>query len=271
MALIECPKCKAKVSDKAYDCPKCGHQFASGSKKTNVYLLPAVIVVGCLGIFLVYKTFFTGNLSVNKMQRLTEERSEQFKALEEQRKKVADVDTETVNNDVDMKIIELEKTKKIEEERIARELEQTKRLLDIASEQQAQQRMLDAQRQQGELEKLRQEEELKGKENANQVAAAEGDILSLSEVDIQPVAIYNPGPVVPLYIRSNISSNITLMFSLLIDSNGDVESVRLLKKSDNADLDAMLISHLKTWKYQPATKNNMRVKVWKTVPISIKK
>ena len=36
-------------------------------------------------------------------------------------------------------------------------------------------------------------------------------------------------------------------------------------------LNNVLMATIKTWKYTPATKNGVRVKVWKTVPLTIKK
>jgi TonB family protein len=68
-----------------------------------------------------------------------------------------------------------------------------------------------------------------------------------------------------------MSDSVNVMFTLLINQNGDVETVRLLQKSNNAQLNTILTELVKTWRYQPATKNSVRVKVWKTVPMSIKK
>jgi outer membrane biosynthesis protein TonB len=50
-----------------------------------------------------------------------------------------------------------------------------------------------------------------------------------------------------------------------------VETVRLLQKSNNSQLNTILTDLVKTWKYQPAQKNSVRVKVWKTIPLTIKK
>ena len=63
----------------------------------------------------------------------------------------------------------------------------------------------------------------------------------------------------------------TVMFTMLINHNGDVETVRLLQKTNNGQLNTILIELIKTWKYKPAVKDSVRVKVWKTVPMTIKK
>ncbi len=99
----------------------------------------------------------------------------------------------------------------------------------------------------------------------------EGDIVPLGEVDDPPVAVSTPGPNIPSSIRASMPDSQTLMLTVLINQNGDVETVRMLQKSSNSQLNAILTDLVKTWKYQPAKKNSLRVKVWKTVPMTIKK
>ena len=111
-------------------------------------------------------------------------------------------------------------------------------------------------------------EELKRLEQSR---VKEGDILPMNDVDVQPEAISTPAPNIPATILSNMPSSQTLMFTVLINQNGDVETVRLLQKSNNKQLNTILTDLVKTWKYSPAQKNSVRVKVWKTVPLTIKK
>lgn len=56
MALINCPECKNKISDKAESCPKCGYEFNKnknsnlGSKKNNSnYMVIVVVIVLVIG------------------------------------------------------------------------------------------------------------------------------------------------------------------------------------------------------------------------------
>ena len=93
----------------------------------------------------------------------------------------------------------------------------------------------------------------------------------MNNVDTPPVAISTPGPNIPASVRSSMQGDQTLMFTVLINHNGDVETVRLLQKSNIGQLNTILSELIKTWKYQPATKDSVRVKVWKTVPMTIKK
>ena len=100
----------------------------------------------------------------------------------------------------------------------------------------------------------------------------EGDIVPLGEVDDPPVAVSTPGPNIPaVHPRQHARQPDAVMFTVLINQNGDVETVRMLQKSSNSQLNAILTDLVKTWKYQPAKKNSLRVKVWKTVPMTIKK
>ena len=121
---------------------------------------------------------------------------------------------------------------------------------------------------QKEAQDLKKAEELKEIER-NRVK--EGDIVPLSDVDKAPVAVSTPAPVITSSMRSNMADSQTVLFNILINQNGDVESARLLQKTNNTQLNTVLIATIKTWKYTPATKNGVRVKVWKTVPLTIKK
>ncbi len=95
--------------------------------------------------------------------------------------------------------------------------------------------------------------------------------MPLNDVDVPPVAISTPAPNIPATIRSSMPGSQSVMFTVLINHNGDVETVRMLQKSNNSQLNTILTELIKTWKYKPAMKNSVRVKVWKTVPLTIKK
>ena len=99
----------------------------------------------------------------------------------------------------------------------------------------------------------------------------EGDIVPMNEVDAEPVAISTPAPNIPDSVRSAMADNQSIIFSILINHNGDVETVRMLRKTNNGQLNSILTDTVKSYKYQPARKDNLRVKVWKTIPMSIKK
>lgn len=168
------------------------------------------------------------------------------------------------------KLLEEKRAKQVENERLKKEAEDRAKLADI--------------------ERLQKEEEQKKQEEADRLAKAalelkkdaelkeiertrvkEGDVISLNDVDKAPLAVSEPAPVIPANIREIMTDNQNVMFSILINQNGDVEVARLLQKSNNTQLNTVLIATVKTWKYTPAIKNGVRVKVWKTISRIIKK
>ena len=180
------------------------------------------------------------------LKKLKEE-EDRKKLLEEKRKKQAESD----------------RLKKEEEDR--KKQEEQARLLQEEADRKKQEEQARLKKEEDDRKKA---EELKRMEQSR---VKEGDILPMNDVDVQPEAISTPAPNIPATILSNMPSSQTLMFTVLINQNGDVETVRLLQKSNNKQLNTILTDLVKTWKYSPAQKNSVRVKVWKTVPLTIKK
>ncbi len=172
---------------------------------------------------------------------------EEKKKLQEEKRKKAEADL----------------LKKAEEDRVKQEEEA--RLLQ---EEENRKKQEEADRLKKEEEDRKKAEELK---RAEQNRTKEGDIVPINEVDVQPVAISTPSPNVPNSILASIRDNQNVMFSVLINQNGDVETVRMLQKTNNSQLNTILTELIKTYKYKPAQKDSVRVKVWKTVPMTIKK
>lgn len=173
-----------------------------------------------------------------------------------------------------------EAKKKIQEEKRKKQEEQArlKKEEEDRLQQEEQARLLQEEtdrKKQEEQAQLRKEEEDRKKaeelKRSEQARVKEGDIIPLNDADVQPVAVYTPSPNIPAAIRSSMPATQSLMLTVLINHNGDVETVRLLQKSGNSQLNTILTDLVKTWKYKPAQKNSVRVKVWKTIPLTIKK
>lgn len=98
-----------------------------------------------------------------------------------------------------------------------------------------------------------------------------GDILSPSQVDTQPIPISTPNIKLNRSIRRLMTSDQRILVSYLVDHNGNIETVKLLKKSSLNRLNNLIIETIKKWKYKPATKNSVKVKVWKNKWIAITK
>jgi serine/threonine protein kinase/DNA-binding response OmpR family regulator len=186
-------------------------------------------------------------------------------------KKKQEEELKKIQADEELKKQQEERRKKVEADRLKKEEEDRQKAVEAArllQEEENRKKQEEADRLKKEEEERKKVEELK---RAEQNRVKEGDIVPLGEVDVQPVAISTPQPSIPSSIRSSMPDSQTLMFSVLISQNGDVEIVRMLQKSNIGQLNTILTDLIKTWKYRPATKNSVRVKVWKTVPLTIKK
>jgi serine/threonine protein kinase/CheY-like chemotaxis protein len=178
------------------------------------------------------------------------------------------------------KLQDEEDKKKLQEEKRKKQEEQARLIKEEADRktQEEQTRLLqeeaDRMKQEEQARLKKEEEDRKKAEELKRIELTrvkEGDIVPLNEADVQPVAVFTPFPNIPASIRSSMPDSQNLMFTVLINHNGDVETVRLLQKSNNSQLNTILTDLVKTWKYQPAQKNSVRVKVWKTIPLTIKK
>ena len=114
-------------------------------------------------------------------------------------------------------------------------------------------------------------EEKKTPELGREAIVKPGDILSPSQVDTQPIPISTPNIKITPTIRRLMMSDQRVLVSYLVDHNGNIETVKLLKKSSMKRLNNLIIETIKKWKYKPATKNNIKVKVWKNKWIAITK
>jgi serine/threonine protein kinase/CheY-like chemotaxis protein len=210
------------------------------------------------------------NVQTEEMKKIAADLEATQKLLDEAKKKQEE-ELIKIREEEDRKKLQEERRKKAEAERLKQEEENRLKQEEAARllQQEADRKKLaEAERLKKEEEDRKKAEELK---RAEQNRVKEGDIVSINEVDVQPVAVFTPAPSIPASIRSSIPVSVTVMFTVLIDHNGDIETARLLQKSNNAQLNNILSDLIKTWKYKPATKNSVRVKVWKTVPIAIKK
>ncbi len=205
-----------------------------------------------------------------EMKRIADELAATQKRLDEARLKEEEMKKQQAEED-QKKLLE-ERRKKAEADRLKKE-EETR--LQQEESARLQQQQDEERRRQEEADRLKQAEEEKRKaeeqKRAEMNRVKEGDIVPLNEVDVQPVAVSTPQPNIPDSIRAAMSGSQNVTFSVLINHNGDVETVRMLIKTNNGQLNNILIDTVKSYKFQPAQKNSLRVKVWKSISMSIKK
>lgn len=94
-----------------------------------------------------------------------------------------------------------------------------------------------------------------------QPVVREGDLVELGGDVIPPQPIYNPKPAYPpLAARQHVVG--TVFLEVLVDENGSVQDVKVLRGvKPNLGLDAAAAGAVWSWRYKPATKGGVRVKV----------
>jgi outer membrane biosynthesis protein TonB len=140
----------------------------------------------------------------------------------------------------------------------------------ISEEQQKQLQPADLLKQK-QLEDEKKKEREQKRLEAESLTVKEGQIISIIETDTPPVAISTPPIEIDKRYTRIIKSGEKVFVSYLIDQNGNVEGVRLIKKTSSKKINSLIIKSISGWKFKPAVKNNVRVKVWKTVSLTIKK
>ncbi|HNX98688.1 MAG TPA: hypothetical protein PKK12_13510, partial [Candidatus Aminicenantes bacterium] len=125
-----------------------------------------------------------------------------------------------------------------------------------------------AQKQQEEQDRLAREAEAKKQEalaaqkKIEDAKAKEGDLVGLSDVSSKPEKISGNVPVIsPILQKKYRGTVVTLRPQLLVDENGNVIKVNVAG-AFGADIKELLVDTLLKWKFKPAVKDNVRVKVW---------
>jgi len=96
---------------------------------------------------------------------------------------------------------------------------------------------------------------------AASVRVERGDLVALAEVDQPPVPIRKSAPVYPVIAR-NLRQQGTVTLRVLVDETGDVERVEVVQGIDGRLLDEAALRAASDWRYRPATKHGVPVKVW---------
>jgi hypothetical protein len=187
---------------------------------------------------------------------------EEKKSREDEIKKLQEWQKEETRKALDKQKAEADKLKKIEDDKKKKE------------EEQENQKKLDEQKKQDEITKAKAVEEQKKKEEQKKnieeaQRTVEGQLIALSVVSEKPVLTKQENIAFPSMIMKKYKGNaITAHTLILIDETGTVTDVKLLAKIPG-DLESIIMKTLKKWKYSPAKKDNVKVKVWLPVDVNI--
>jgi TonB family protein len=110
---------------------------------------------------------------------------------------------------------------------------------------------------------------------ASSAPVKEGDIVGPGEGVVEPRLVrlgsMSNLPVQARQIKRGGDGSIGTPFLIaLIDERGVVQDVRILKPSSYKFVDEAAVRSLKGATIQPATKDGVKVKMWKTFPITVK-
>jgi outer membrane biosynthesis protein TonB len=172
------------------------------------------------------------------------------------------------------KALELEKQrldelkKKKNEEQAKLKAEEDARNQQLATEQA--QKEIEARKAQEELKK-KEEENLKAQEErkrAEEAKLKEGTVVAFNDLTVKPMKISGDLPAVNASLKMKYKGRpMNIVAQILVDENGDVAKVKILTGNVPADIKAEVDDTLPKWKYSPALKDNVKVKVWLTVSV----
>jgi protein TonB len=106
-------------------------------------------------------------------------------------------------------------------------------------------------------------------EPAQLVRAFRGDLVPLNSVDTPPVQKVNVAPKYHPMARK-LGQQGTVILDLLIDENGTVSDVKVIREIPKSTLNQMAVKAARQWVYEPAMKDGVPVKVWKQVSLDFR-
>ncbi len=271
-------------------------------KGVIIALIALVVIVAAAGGY-----FFVQKQKADKeralAQQQAQEQLEKQKQLEEQKQKEIEAMKAQMQEQLNKMMQEAEKEadKRAREEIMRRAKEEQERQLEeirkaeqqkkkIEEERRKQEELI-KQKQAAEEQKRKEEEERKKKEAEEQKRKEEearqkkleearqaeqqkkalfGQLVGLSEVDVEPKLIYQEKPKINTAWR--VKGTFTL--TALVDENGNTVDVKVIKGLPTVTRGSRLaersvVDAVNKWKYTPALKDGVAVKVWITVRITI--
>lgn len=106
--------------------------------------------------------------------------------------------------------------------------------------------------------------------NEGNAKANLGDLVALDRVDSQPIVIRRVDPAYPPYAQ-NLKVEGDVAMSALISEYGDVLQVNVVRGiQGNFGFERAAQNAVKQWKFKPAQKDGVNVKVWKPITITFK-
>jgi TonB family protein len=97
----------------------------------------------------------------------------------------------------------------------------------------------------------------------------EGDIVAPGEGVVEAQLARKAEPMAPP-TSAVLGNRGFAMFSVLVDVDGSVDSVKLIRSSGSAAFDDLATAAAKRSTFTPATKDGVRVRMWRTLRYDVK-
>ena len=249
-----------------------------------IIIVVAVVAVGIGGIFYILQSKKAEQVqqeAIQEQKRIEkEERQSQIEREYRERLKTLEEKITTTEMEQLTKDDEIERLKewKAEQERIAREklkkAEAEKKIKEGAEQkkkEEAEKKIKEEaeQKKQEEAERKKQQELEKKKREEALEKPNEGDLIALNMLTRKPEKLEGKDPRFSSYLRKKYrGKEMTVRASILLNINGNVSKVKIIGDVP-ADIKAIISMSIASWKYSPAEKNRVKVKVWIQVPIKI--
>ncbi len=252
-------------------------------KKMPSWLWPVlggVAIVAAIGIYFAVSSGkktseLTAQQNAEAAQRLKtqQEQSAQIQAMAEKIKELESL--KATADEAQKRALELEKQRLEEQKRKAMDeqarmrAEDEKRKLEETTQLQKQE---EAKKIQEELERKKKEDEDKAQlaeiERKKEAAKTKtGDQVPLSEVSVKPERVSGTAPAVSGSLKTKYrGKEFTVPTTILVDENGSVTKVKILTSSVPNDIRVVIEETVLNWKYSPAMKDGVKVKVWLSIP-----
>ncbi len=273
-----------KSSDELVEHILDGLEKSERSKKLIYIPIAIALIVAIISIYFYLQTTEKTKQEQEKakleMQKRMKEIEEKYqRQLEEKMKaineRIANTEEERKQQEAERKRIQDELLKQKQREmELQKRIEAEKQKALAEAKKQAEEELKkkqDEERKRKEEEARRKAEEEKKKKMLEEMKVKRGDLVALSNVDKKPVLIVHKNPVFPKGVRDFYVGKrykATILTSILIDENGNVIKVRFIGKYPK-DIEVVIKRTLHKWKFKPAIKDNVEVKVWKTMPIKL--
>jgi hypothetical protein len=252
-------------------------------KKAPGWLWPLLGVVALAAAVGIYFAVSSGKKASELTAQQQAEAAQRLKAQQEQQAqiqamadKIKELETlKATADEAQKKALELEKQRLEEQKRKAIEeqarmrAEEDKRKLEEAAQLQRQE---DERKAKEETERLKAEEERKKQEELDRkkVEAAKtkvGDQIPLVEATVKPEKISGSSPSISGSLKTKYKGkSFTVPTTILVDENGAVTKIKILTGNVPSDIKALIEDTVINWKYSPAMKDGVKVKVWLSVP-----